>query len=93
VRKALMHGVLVARESVWQDKVARSEIPPDLAESLQEAARVGVTAWAPPMVAITSAREAVGRVITAAIRGENYRAAADDAAKRLREILTATEGG
>lgn len=93
VRKALMHGVLVARESVWQDTVARSEVPPDLATSLQEAGRIGVTAWAPPMVAITSARETVGRVITAAIRGEDYRAAADAAAKELRDILVATEGG
>jgi hypothetical protein len=43
------------------------------------------------MVAVTSAREAVGHVITAAIRGEDYRAAADTAAARLREILAATE--
>lgn len=93
VRKALMHGVLVGRESAWRDPVARTEVPTDLAESLQEAGRIGVTAWAPPMVAITSAREAVGQAITAALRGENIRAAADTAARRLQEILAHTETG
>jgi len=93
VRKALMHGVLVARESTWQDKVARSEVPSDLAQSLQEAGRIGITAWAPPMVAVTSGREAVGQAISAAVRGEDIRAAANAAARRLAEILAATEGG
>jgi multiple sugar transport system substrate-binding protein len=90
-RKALMHGVLVARHSTWQDTVARSEVPADLALSLQEAGRTGIPAWAPPMVAITSGREAVGQAITAAVRGENIRVAANAATRRLTEILAATE--
>ena len=49
VRRALMHGVLVGRESTWQDRVARSEVPADLAQSFQEAGRIGITAWAPPV--------------------------------------------
>lgn len=90
-RKALMHGVLVARHATWQDKVARSEVPVDLAESLQEAGKRGIPEWAPPMVAITSGREAVGQALTAAVRGENVRVAANAASRRLTEILAATE--
>jgi multiple sugar transport system substrate-binding protein len=91
VRKALMHGVLVARHSTWQDKVARSEVPADLAESLQEAGRSGMPAWAPPMVAVTSGREAVGHAIGAAVRGEDIRVAANTATRRLKDILATTE--
>ena len=91
VRKALMHGVLVARESTWKDRTARSEVPPDLAEGLQQAGRTGVIEWLPPMVAVTSAREVIGQVITSAILGQDVRAAADAAERRLTEILAATE--
>jgi multiple sugar transport system substrate-binding protein len=91
VRKALMHGVLVARESTWKDRIARSEVPPDLAEGLQQAGRTGVTDWLPPMVAVTSAREVIGQVITSAILGQDVRAAAVVAERRLTEILAATE--
>ena len=91
VRKALMHGVLVARESTWKDRIARSEVPPDLAEGLQQAGRTGVIEWLPPMVAVTSAREVIGQVITSAILGQDVRAAADSAERRLTEILAATE--
>lgn len=92
VRKALMNGILVGRESTWQDRVARSEVPPDLAQSFQEAGRIGITAWAPPVAAVTSAREAVGQAITAAVKGEDIRGATKAAARRLREILAQTEG-
>jgi len=91
VRKALMHGVLVARESAWKDRTARSEVPPDLAEGLQQAGRTGVIDWLPPMVAVTSAREVIGQVITSAILGQDVRAAAAAAERRLTEILAATE--
>jgi len=91
VRKALMHGVLVARHATWQDKIARSEIPEDLALSLQDAGRTGVPAWAPPMVAITSGREVVGRVLTAAVKGEDVRGAATTGTRHLRDILATTE--
>jgi len=91
VRKALMHGVLVARESTWKDRVARSEIPADLAESLQQAGRTGRVDWLPPLVAVTSAREVVGRVITAALQGGNIREAADRANRELEDIIAKTE--
>jgi multiple sugar transport system substrate-binding protein len=91
VRKALMNGILVGRESTWQDRMARSEVPPDLAQSFQEAGRIGITAWAPPVAAVTSAREAVGLAITAAVKGEDIRAATKAAALRLREIMAQTE--
>jgi multiple sugar transport system substrate-binding protein len=91
VRKALMHGVLVARESTWKDRVARSEVPADLAESLQQAGRTGRVDWLPPLVAVTSAREVVGRVITAALQGGNIREAADRANRELEEIISKTE--
>jgi len=90
-RKALMHGVLVARESTWQDSVARSEVPPDLATGLQQAGRTGVIDWLPPMVAVTSAREVIGHVITAAIQGQDIRSAANTAEHQLTEILAKTE--
>lgn len=90
-RKALMHGVLVARESTWKDRVARSDVPPDLAEALQQAGRTGVIDWLPPMVAVTSAREVIGQIITAAIRGQDIRSAADAAEHQLTDILAKTE--
>ncbi|MBP2672306.1 MAG: putative sugar transporter, periplasmic component [candidate division NC10 bacterium] len=91
VRKALMHGVLVARHSTWQDRIARSEVPEDLAQSLQDAGRTGVPAWAPPVVAITSGREIVGRVLTAAVKGEDVRGAATTGARSLRDLMATTE--
>jgi multiple sugar transport system substrate-binding protein len=91
VRKALMHGILVARHSTWQDRIARSEVPADLAQSLQDAGRTGVPAWAPPVVAITSGREIVGRVLTAAVKGEDVRGAATTGARNLRELMAKTE--
>jgi multiple sugar transport system substrate-binding protein len=92
VRRALVGDILVARRSAWKDKYYWDGIPPDLVESFQEAARIGVPDWAPPVVAVAAARETIGKVITAAIRGEDYRVAADTAAQRLREILRSTEG-
>jgi multiple sugar transport system substrate-binding protein len=92
VRRALVGDILVARRSAWQDKYYWEGIPPDLVESFQEAARIGVPDWAPPLVAVAAAREAIGTAITAAIRGEDFRAAADVAEKRLAEILRRTEG-
>jgi multiple sugar transport system substrate-binding protein len=92
VRKSLMHGVLVARESAWQDRAARSEVPADLAESLQQAGRTGRTDWLPPLAAVTSAREVIGRVITSALEGGNIREAAERANRELEEIMAKTEG-
>lgn len=93
VRRALIKGVLVARESAWRDRsLYDGEIPEDLAQSFLEAGRTGTPDWAPPLVAVTAARVAVGKAITAAIRGEDIRAAADAAAGRLTEILITTEG-
>ncbi len=92
VRKALMHGVLVARESTWKDRTARSEVPSDLAESLQQAGRTGRVDWLPPLVAVTSAREVVGQVITAALQGGDIREAADRANREMEDIISKTEG-
>jgi len=91
VKAALQRGILIGRESAWQDKDANRKVPPDLAQSFQEAGRIGGVQWAPPMIAVTSAREAVGKAITAAIRGDDVRAAATVAAHRLAEILNTTE--
>ncbi len=92
VRIALTNDVLVGRQSAWQDKYYWEGIPEDLVASTKEAARIGRPNWAPPLVAVTSAREAVGKAITAAIRGGDIRAAADEAAWQLTEILRTTEG-
>lgn len=93
VRRALVKGVLVSRESTWGDRsLYKGEIPDDLALSFQEAGRTGTPHWAPPLVSVVAAREAVGKAITAAIRGENTRTAADAAARQLTELLLTTEG-
>ncbi len=93
VRRALISDILVARESAWKDRsLWEGEIPADLVHSYLEAGRIGTPLWAPPMVAVTAGREAVGRVITAAIRGEDVRRAAEEAEARLRELLRETEG-
>jgi len=86
VKRALVGDILVARQSAWKDKYYWDGIPPDLVESFQEAARIGVPTWAPPVVAVAVARETVGKVITTAIRGEDFRAAAAAAAQRLRDV-------
>jgi multiple sugar transport system substrate-binding protein len=91
VEDALAKGVLVPRTSVWRNKSISTKIPPDLAASFQEAGQIGNPAWAPPLVAVTAAREAVGSAISATLRGENIRVAAAAADKRLREIISQTE--
>lgn len=91
VKAALQRGLLVGRESAWRDRDASWKVPPDLAQSFREAGQIGGVEWAPPVVAVTSAREAVGKAITAAIRGDDIRAAATAAAQRLAEILQTTE--
>ena len=92
VRLALVGDVLVGRQSAWKDKYNWEGMPPDLVQSFQEAARIGAPDWAPPMVAVTAAREVVGQVIGAAIRREDFREVAAIAEKRLVEILRTTEG-
>ncbi len=87
VQEALLAGVLVGRESAWKDESLQFRIPPDLAKSFQEAGRTGSPDWAPPLVAVTSAREILGKAIVAAMRGEGIRAAADRAATALTSIL------
>jgi multiple sugar transport system substrate-binding protein len=90
-RRALQKGVLVARESAWRDTSMPRPVPTDLAEAFQEAGRTGGIQWAPPMVAVTAARQAVGELLEAAIRGETVRPAAESANRRLQEILRKTE--
>ena len=91
-REALgVEDILVPRESTWDDRAARQDIPSDLREAFLTAGRTGHTQYVPPMVAVTSAREALGDAIGAAFRGEDIRAAADRAAARLTEIQKATE--
>lgn len=93
VERALIKGILVARQSAWKDRsLYDGEIPSELAESFQEAGRIGTPDWAPPMVAVVAGREAVGKAIEAAVRGEDARAAADAAARWLTDILVKTEG-
>jgi multiple sugar transport system substrate-binding protein len=93
VQRSLIKGVLVGRESTWRDKsLYDGEIPNDLALSFQEAGRIGTVHWAPPLVSVVAAREALGKAITAAIWGENVKKAADTAARQLTELLITTEG-
>lgn len=93
VQRALVKGVLVGRESTWRDKsLYDGEIPNDLAQSFQDAGRVGTPHWVPPLVSAAAAREALGKAITAAIRGENVKAAADAAARQLTELMLTSQG-
>jgi len=91
VQDALVKGVLVPRTSVWQDRGIPNKVPSELAASFQEAGKIGHPTWAPPLVAVTAAREAVGSAISATLKGENIRVAAATAGKRLREIISQTE--
>jgi len=90
-RWALGFDVLVPRESTWGDRTARADIPAGLMEAFLAAGRTAHTQYLPSMNAITSAREAIGEAIGAALRGEDIRAAADRAASRLEEIVRSTE--
>ncbi|HTX51783.1 MAG TPA: sugar ABC transporter substrate-binding protein [Candidatus Baltobacteraceae bacterium] len=87
VHKALMHGVLVARESAWQDKMAREEVPADLAQTYQLAGKAGFPVWAPPIIEVTEAREALGKLITTTLQGGNIRAAADETQLRFQQLI------
>jgi multiple sugar transport system substrate-binding protein len=87
VQRALLAGVLVGRQSAWKDESLQFLIPPDLAKSFQEACRIGSPDWAPPVAAVTTAREILGKAIIAAMRGDGIRAAADAAAAALMETL------
>jgi multiple sugar transport system substrate-binding protein len=91
VQQALTKGVLVPRSSVWRNKSIPAKLPADLAASFQEAGEIGHPTWAPPLMAVTAAREAVGSAISAALKGENIKIAAAAANKRLREIIIQTE--
>ena len=87
VRKGLMHGVLVARQSAWQDKTAREEVPADLGQTYQLAGRTGFPIWAPPITDVASAREALGTLITVVLQGGNIRAAADETQLRFQQLI------
>jgi multiple sugar transport system substrate-binding protein len=91
VRRALQKGVLVARESAWRDTATPRPVPADLAQSFQEAGRVGNTQWAPPMVAVTGGRMAVGEALEAVVRGSDARTVAAAANRKLQAILDETE--
>jgi multiple sugar transport system substrate-binding protein len=91
VRRALGKGVLVARTSAWQNGAVPKTLPADLAQSYQEAGRTGVVQWAPPLVAVTAGRQAVGEALEAAVRGEGVRPAAEAANRRLQDIIRTTE--
>jgi multiple sugar transport system substrate-binding protein len=93
VRRALMNGILVGRHSTWQSRWDRTEVPVDLVQITQEAGRIGNPHWAPPMVAVTPAREAVGAAVAAALRGEDFRAAAQLAERQLAAIQAAEAAG
>jgi len=90
-RWALGFEILTPRESTWQDRAAREDIPPELREAFLAAGRTGHAQYVPPLAAITSVREAIGEAIEAAFRGEDIRLAADRAAARLAEIQRTTE--
>jgi len=90
-RRALQKGVLVARESAWRDPATPRAVPADLAESLLEAGRIGITHWAPPMVAVTGGRMAVGEALEAVVGGTDPRTAAAHANRKLQAILDETE--
>jgi multiple sugar transport system substrate-binding protein len=91
VKRAFQRRILVARESVWRTTTPEKPLPEGLAQAFQEAGRIGVTDYAPPMVAVTAGREAVGKALEAAIRGEDIRGAAEAANRRMQEILRVTE--
>ncbi len=91
LRPALAKGVLVPRTSVWRDKALNTKIPLELAASFQEAGQIGNPLYAPPLVMVTAAREAVGSAISATLKGENIKVAAATANRRLREIISQSE--
>ncbi|HTU02230.1 MAG TPA: extracellular solute-binding protein [Candidatus Sulfotelmatobacter sp.] len=90
-RRALQKGVLVGRQSTWRDPALDPPVPADLAQSFQQAGRIGNPVWAPPMVAVTAGRETIGKAVEAAFKGEDVRAAAQAAQQRMAEIQAATE--
>ena len=90
-RPALAKGVLIPRTSVWRDTALNTKIPLDLVASFQQAGEIGNPLYAPPLVMVTAAREAVGSAISATLKGEDVKVAAAVANRRLREIISQSE--
>ncbi len=84
-------GVLGCRESLWNDPMAKVKVPPDLADSVKEGSRIGTPFWNPPIVAVAEARDAIGAAIVTSIQGGDVRAAVNQAAADVKQIMAATE--
>ncbi len=84
--KMLLDGLPVCRKSAWENPDFKP-INQEWAAASLEALRRGIDIAKPPLVAVNEARDIVGQVIQAAIRGEPIKPAADEGARKLAELL------
>ncbi len=89
-KTALLKGVTVARQSVWDDPAVVKKLFPGLSESAKAIAQTASSYDRPLMTAVGEARDAIGTVITQAIEGSgqgDLKPAADAAVGKVDELL------
>ncbi len=89
-KTALLAGVTVARQSVWDDPAVVKKLFPGLSESAKAIAQTANPYDRPLMTAVGEARDAIGNVITQAIDNSgqgDLKSAADAAADTVNGLL------
>jgi multiple sugar transport system substrate-binding protein len=79
-----------ARQSVW-DQTGADVFPADWSEAYVLSSSEATQPDRPPVVAVSEIRDAIGNAIIAAIEGQDVKAAADQAATEMADIMSRTE--
>lgn len=84
----LLKGIPAARDSAWESTVFKeSETSPEWTQASLESYRLASTRWNPPVIDVSEGREIAGAPIVAAILGNDIRSSAEQASRRLNNIL------
>jgi multiple sugar transport system substrate-binding protein len=84
-------GIPQPRESAWADDEANQAFPDELREVIAQTIEDGVSHDRPQVVEVSQAREIVGQPLVAAQNGDDVAAAAEEAARKLTELIETTE--
>lgn len=87
VLAAQKEGIFGARQSVWANPDSLTGIPLELAEVTRDSIEIDGGRDRPDVVQVTKAIQIYGGPITAAILGEDVKAAADKAQAQFQELL------
>lgn len=82
----------MSRTSVWADKDVQATLLPGYEDVVQATAKIAVPYYAPPMIAVTQARDALGVPVVKSIESGgtgNLQSYLDTAAKQIDDLLKA----